>query len=53
MATYILGAVLLAALFLAVRGMVRHFGGGKAELFLTDEKDVLHAGVEIEVQLPS
>ncbi len=30
MATYILGAVLLAALFLAVRGMVRHFGGGGA-----------------------
>ena len=32
---------------------VRLFGGGKAELFLTDEKDVLHAGVEIEVQLPA
>ena len=30
MATYILGAVLLAALFFAVRGMVRHFGGGGA-----------------------
>ncbi len=31
---------------------VRLFGGGKAELFLTDEKDVLNAGVEIVVQLP-
>lgn len=28
------------------------FGGGKAELKLTDEKDVLNAGVEIIVQLP-
>lgn len=30
MATYILGTVLLAGLFFAVRGMVRHFGGGGA-----------------------
>lgn len=30
MATGILCAVLLAALFFAVRGMVRHFGGGGA-----------------------
>ncbi len=28
------------------------FGGGKAELFLTDEKNVLEAGVEIVVQVP-
>ncbi|BEU87335.1 chromosome segregation protein SMC [Selenomonas sp. TAMA-11512] len=31
---------------------VRLFGGGKAKLSLTDPKDVLHAGVEIDVQLP-
>ena len=30
MATYILGALLLAGLFFAVRGMVRPFGGGGA-----------------------
>ena len=46
------------AAFQDIRGyfadiFVRLFGGGKAELFLTDEKDVLHAGVEIEVQLPA
>ena len=46
------------AAFEEIRGyfadiFVRLFGGGKAELFLTDEKDVLHAGVEIEVQLPT
>ncbi|MBQ7515849.1 MAG: chromosome segregation protein SMC [Schwartzia sp.] len=28
------------------------FGGGKAELFLTDEKNVLESGVEIVVQVP-
>ncbi len=28
------------------------FGGGKAELFLTDEKNVLTSGVEIVVQVP-
>lgn len=31
---------------------VRLFGGGKAELSLTDPKDILHTGVEIDVQLP-
>ena len=46
------------AAFEEIRGyfadiFVRLFGGGKAELFLTDDKDVLHAGVEIEVQLPT
>ena len=31
---------------------VELFGGGQANLFLTDEHDVLNSGVEIEVQLP-
>lgn len=31
---------------------VELFGGGQADLLLTDEHDVLNAGVEIEVQLP-
>lgn len=31
---------------------VELFGGGKAELELTDDKDVLNSGVEIIVQLP-
>ncbi len=31
---------------------IKLFGGGKAELYLTDEKNVLEAGVEIVVQLP-
>ena len=31
---------------------VKLFGGGSAELLLTDEKNVLEAGVEILVQLP-
>jgi len=42
-------------MMLGAVGFVLYFGlsGGKAELFLTDDKDVLHAGVEIEVQLPT
>jgi chromosome segregation protein len=31
---------------------VKLFGGGKARVYLTDEKEILTAGVEIEVQLP-